>query len=243
MTRGIWKGPFVHPSLLKKVDKLKDKGKDSQSKLGQGIQQLYLSLLVIVLIHNGRSFIPITISEEMVGHKLGEFSPTRKFSGHTPADKKAAAEGGAPSAAAKSAPSASSTQALKRQQQNQHQLQKEKTMQKNNLVKAINKNVRTGARKANLVLNFIKGKKADVAIKDLEFTRKKVALDIKKTVKSAIANAENNYQYDIDNLYIKEAYVGKSIIMKRFRPRAKGRAAPIKKPFSRITIILRGKTK
>ena len=114
-------------------------------------------------------------------------------------------------------------------------------MQKNNLVKAIDKNVRTGARKANLVLNFIKGKKADVAIRDLEFTRKKVALDIKKTVKSAIANAENNYQYDIDNLYIKEAYVGKSIIMKRFRPRAKGRAAPIKKPFSRITIILEEK--
>ena len=114
-------------------------------------------------------------------------------------------------------------------------------MQKNNLVKAINKNVRTGARKANLVLNFIKGKKADVAIRDLELTRKKVALDIKKTVKSAIANAENNYQYDIDNLYVKEAYVGKSIVMKRFRPRAKGRAAPIKKPFSRITIILEEK--
>ena len=114
-------------------------------------------------------------------------------------------------------------------------------MQKNNLVKAINKNVRTGARKANLVLNFIKGKKADVAIRDLEFTRKKVALDIKKTVKSAIANSENNYQYDIDNLYVKEAYVGKSIVMKRFRPRAKGRAAPIKKPFSRITIILEEK--
>ena len=72
--------------------------------------------------------------------------------------------------------------------------------------------MRTGARKANLVLNFIKGKKADVAIRDLNFTRKKVAIDIKKTIKSAIANAENNYQYDIDNLYVKEAYVGKSII-------------------------------
>ena len=114
-------------------------------------------------------------------------------------------------------------------------------MQKNNLVKAINKNVRSGARKANLLLNFIRGKKADIAIRDLEFTRKKVADDIKKTVKSAVANAENNYQYDIDNLYIKEAYVGKSIVMKRFRPRAKGRAAAIKKPFSRITIILEEK--
>ena len=113
--------------------------------------------------------------------------------------------------------------------------------EKNNIIKAINKNVRSGARKANLVLNFIKGKKADVAIRDLEFTRKKVAEDIKKTVKSAIANAENNYQYDIDNLYVKEAYVGKSIVMKRFRPRAKGRASPIKKPYSRVTIILEEK--
>ena len=114
-------------------------------------------------------------------------------------------------------------------------------MQKNNLIKAINKNVRSGARKANLLLKFIKGKKADIAMRDLEFTRKKVAHDIKKTVRSAVANAENNYQYDIDNLYIKEAYAGKSIVMKRFRPRAKGRAAPIKKPFSRITIILEEK--
>jgi|TARA_B100002052_G_C15327652_1_gene352603 large subunit ribosomal protein L22 len=112
---------------------------------------------------------------------------------------------------------------------------------KNLTVRAVNNNVRSGARKANLVLNFIKGKKADVAIRDLEFTRKKVATDIQKTVKSAIANAENNYQYDIDNLYVKEAYVGKSIVMKRFRPRAKGRAAAIKKPYSRVTIILEEK--
>ncbi len=114
-------------------------------------------------------------------------------------------------------------------------------IQKDNLIKAVNKNVRSGSRKANLILNFIKGKKVDVAIRDLEFTRKKVAEDIKKTVKSAIANAENNYQYDIDNLYVKEAYIGKSIVMKRFRPRAKGRASPIKKPFTRVTIILEEK--
>ena len=114
-------------------------------------------------------------------------------------------------------------------------------IEKNNLIKAVNKNVRSGSRKANLILNFIKGKKVDVAIRDLEFTRKKVAEDIKKTVKSAIANAENNYQYDIDNLYVKEAYIGKSIVMKRFRPRAKGRASPIKKPFTRVTIILEEK--
>ena len=112
-------------------------------------------------------------------------------------------------------------------------------MEKNSIsVTAVNKNVRSSTRKIALILDFIKGKKADVAIRDLEFTRKRIAHDVKKTVQSAIANAENNYQYDIDSLYIKEAYVGKSIVMKRFRPRAKGRASPIKKPFSRITIVL-----
>ena len=115
-------------------------------------------------------------------------------------------------------------------------------MEKNNsIVRAINKNVRSSPRKLALVLNHIKGKKADVALRDLEFTRKRIAKDVSKTVKSAISNAENNHQYDIDNLFVKEAYVGKSIVMKRFRPRAKGRASPIKKPFSRITIVLEEK--
>jgi large subunit ribosomal protein L22 len=91
------------------------------------------------------------------------------------------------------------------------------------------------------VLDYIRGKKADIALRDLEFARKRIAKDVSKTVKSAIANAENNYQYDIDNLFVKEAYVGKSLVMKRFRPRAKGRASGIKKPFSRITIILEEK--
>ena len=111
----------------------------------------------------------------------------------------------------------------------------------NALVKAINKNVRSSPRKLSLVCNFIKGKKADIALRDLEFTRKKVAKDVSKTVKSAISNAENNYQFDIDNLIVKEVYVGKSLVMKRYRPRAKGRASPIKKPFSRITIVLEEK--
>ena len=114
-------------------------------------------------------------------------------------------------------------------------------VKENTLVKAINKNVRSSPRKLSLVCNFIKGKKADIALRDLEFTRKRVAKDVSKTVKSAISNAENNYQYDIDNLIVKEAYVGKSLVMKRFRPRAKGRASPIKKPFSRITIVLEEK--
>ena len=116
-------------------------------------------------------------------------------------------------------------------------------MQKNNVIKAINKNIRSSPRKLSLILNFIKGKKADIALRDLEFTRKKIAKDISKTVKSAISNAENNYQYDIDNLIVKEAYCGKQIIMKRFRARAKGRAAEIMKPYSNVTIILTEQTK
>ena len=114
-------------------------------------------------------------------------------------------------------------------------------MEKSILIKAINKNVRTSPRKLALVCNFIKGKKADIALRDLEFSRKRIARDVSKTVRSAISNAENNFQYDIDNLFVKEAYVGKSLVMKRFRPRAKGRASPIKKPFSRITIVLEEK--
>ena len=112
-------------------------------------------------------------------------------------------------------------------------------MQKNkNVVKAINRNVRSSPRKVNLLLQNIRGKKADIAIRDLSFARQRIAFDIKKTVLSAIANAENNYQYDIDNLYIAEAYVGKSLVLKRFRTRAKGRASSIKKPYSNVTIVL-----
>ena len=117
-------------------------------------------------------------------------------------------------------------------------------MQKNkNLVRAINKNVRSSPRKLNLLLKNIRGKKADIVIRNLSFARQRIAFEIKKTVESAISNAENNDQYDIDNLYVKEAYVGKSIVLKRFRARAKGRASGIKKPYSKLTIILSEKNK
>ena len=116
-------------------------------------------------------------------------------------------------------------------------------MQKNNkTVKAVNKNVRTSPRKVNNLLKIIRGKKADTAIRNLSFARQRIAFDIKKTVQSAISNAENNFQFDIDNLYIKEAYVGKSLVLKRFRPRAKGRASGIKKPYANLTIILSEQT-
>ena len=105
-------------------------------------------------------------------------------------------------------------------------------------VRSINKNVRSSTRKLKPILKSIVGKKVDVAIRDLTFSDKRISKDVKKTISSAVANAENNYQYDIDKLIVKEAYCGKQITMKRFRPRAKGRAAPIKKPYSNLTIIL-----
>ncbi len=105
-------------------------------------------------------------------------------------------------------------------------------------VKSINNNVRSSVRKLNPILRGIVGKKVEIAIRDLEFSEKRITKDIKKTISSAVANAENNFQYDIDKLIVKEAYCGKKIIMKRFRPRAKGRAAPILKPYSSVTIIL-----
>ena len=120
---------------------------------------------------------------------------------------------------------------------------KKKNRKKVDTVKSVNNSIRTSVRKLNPILKSIVGKKVDVAIRDLQFSAKRISKDIRKTISSAVANAENNFQYDIDNLVVKEAYCGKKIVMKRFRPRAKGRAAPILKPWSTVTIILSEKNK
>ena len=122
---------------------------------------------------------------------------------------------------------------------------KKKKIDKKNekTVRSINNNIRSSVRKLNPILKGIVGKKVDIAIRDLQFSEKRITKDIRKTISSAVANAENNFQYDIDKLFVKEAFCGKQIIMKRFRPRAKGRAAPIIKPYSNVTIILSEKSK
>ena len=119
-------------------------------------------------------------------------------------------------------------------------MSKKKKIDKNKdkTVRSINNNIRSSVRKLNPILKGIVGKKVDIAIRDLQFSEKRITRDIRKTINSAVANAENNFQYDIDKLIVKEAYCGKKITMKRFRPRAKGRAAPILKPYSSVTIIL-----
>ena len=120
---------------------------------------------------------------------------------------------------------------------------KNKTEDKSNTAKSVNKNIRSSTRKLNPILKSIVGKKVDIAIRDLSFSDKRISNDIKKTISSAVANAENNFQFDIDKLVVKEAYCGKQLVMKRFRPRAKGRASPILKPYSNLTIILTEKKK
>ena len=124
-------------------------------------------------------------------------------------------------------------------------MSKKKKINKNKekIVRSINNNIRSSVRKLNPILKGIVGKKVDIAIRDLQFSEKRITKDIRKTLNSAVANAENNFQYDIDKLIVKEAYCGKKITMKRFRPRAKGRAAPILKPYSSVTIILSEKQK
>ena len=120
---------------------------------------------------------------------------------------------------------------------------KDKKKVENKTVRSVNKNVRSSTRKLKPILRSIVGKNVDKAIRDLTFSDKRISKDIKKTISSAVSNAENNFQYDIDNLFVKEAYCGKQVVMKRFRPRAKGRASPIMKPYSNLTIILAEKQK
>tara|TARA_B100001996_G_C18205217_1_gene417623 strand:+ start:73 stop:468 length:396 start_codon:yes stop_codon:yes gene_type:complete len=122
-------------------------------------------------------------------------------------------------------------------------MNKNKEKMDTKIVKSVNKNIRSSVKKLKPILKSIVGKKVDIAIKNLSFSEKRISKDIRKTISSAIANAENNYQYDIDKLIVKEAYCGKQIVMKRFRARAKGRAAEIMKPYSNLTIILTEQSK
>ncbi len=110
---------------------------------------------------------------------------------------------------------------------------------KDNEAQAVLRMVRTSPRKLNLVAQLIRGKKVAIALADLEFSQKRIAGQVRKTLQSAIANAENNHQLDVDNLVVAEAHVGKALVMKRFNPRARGRVAGIQKPFSNLTVVVR----
>ena len=110
---------------------------------------------------------------------------------------------------------------------------------KDNEARAVTRLIRVSPQKLNLLAQLIRGKKVDRALADLTFSRKRVAKDVKKTLQSAIANAENNHALDVDTLIVSEAYVGKNLVLKRIRPRARGRAGRIFKPFAQMTVIVR----
>ncbi|HEY8381616.1 MAG TPA: 50S ribosomal protein L22 [Microvirga sp.] len=108
-----------------------------------------------------------------------------------------------------------------------------------NEAKAVARMIRVSPQKLNLVAQLIRGKKVSTALADLEFSRKRIARDVRKCLESAIANAENNHNLDVDDLVVKEAYVGKALVLKRFHARARGRGARIEKPFANLTIVVR----
>ena len=105
--------------------------------------------------------------------------------------------------------------------------------------KAVCRMLRVSPQKLNLLAQLIRGKRVDTALADLEFSQKRIAIEVRKTLQSAISNAENNHELDVDDLIVAEAHVGKALVMKRFSPRARGRAGRIEKPFSNLTIIVR----
>ncbi|MEC9367551.1 MAG: 50S ribosomal protein L22 [Pseudomonadota bacterium] len=108
-----------------------------------------------------------------------------------------------------------------------------------NEARAVTRSLRVSPRKLNLVAQLIRGKKVDTAMADLTFSRKRIAREVRKTLQSAVANAENNHSLDVDSLIVAEAFVGKNLVMKRFSPRARGRVGQIQKPFSQLTVVVR----
>ena len=215
MTRSVWKGPFVDGYLLKKAEAVRESGRTNEViKIWSRRSTILPQFVGLTFgVHNGQKHIPVSVTEDMVGHKFGEFAPTRTYYGHA-ADKKA----------------------KKGLVMGKASLQRQLP---DNEAKAVGRMIRTSPQKLNLVAQLIRGKKAEQALNDLAFSRRRVAGEVKKVLQSAIANAENNHNLDVDNLVVAEAYVGKNLVMKRFRARAKGRAARILKPFSQVTIVVR----
>src|SRR5580698_8160450 len=192
MTRSIWKGPFVDGYLLKKADVARTSGRSDIIKIWSRRSTILPQFVGLTFgVYNGHKHIPVLVSEEMIGHKFGEFAPTRTFHGHS-ADEK-----------------------------------------------ATTRMLRVSPQKLNLLAQLIRGKKVATALADLEFSNKRISVEVKKTLESAIANAENNHDLDVDDLIVAEAWVGKDLVLKRFSPRARGRAGRIEKPFANITIIVR----
>jgi len=214
MARSVWKGPFVDSYVLKKAEASREGGRNEVIKIWSRRSTILPQFVGLTFgVYNGHKHIPVNVSEDMIGQKFGEYSPTRTYYGH---------------AAYKNA-------------KRKYAMSKDKNPRRvaDNEAMAKLRMLRTSPQKLNLVAALIRGKSVDKALTDLTFSKKRVAQDVKKCLQSAIANAENNHNLDVDELIVAEAYVGKNLTMKRGRPRARGRFGKIIKPFAEITIKVR----
>ncbi len=234
MARSVWKGPFVDGYLLKKAETSRASGRHEMIKIWTRRSTILPQFVGLTFgVYNGQKHIPVMVTEEMVGHKFGEFAPTRMFYGHS-SDRKAKRTA-APRRRARSGCSRG------RRELRQGAMSKKKRERalSDSEAKAVARMLRVSPQKLNLVAGLIRGKKVSMALADLEFSRKRIARDVRKCLESAIANAENNHDLDVDDLVVAEAFVGKALVMKRSTPRGRGRVGRIFKPFSNLTIVVR----
>ncbi len=239
MTRSVWKGPFVDGYLLKKAEAARASGRHEMIRIWSRRSTILPQFVGLTFgVYNGQKHIPVLVTEEMVGHKFGEFAPTRTFYGHS-SDRKAKRAAG-PGAAARPPPLPRRRPRARVEGGGRRMSKKsrERALPENE-AKAVARMLRVSPQKLNLVAGLIRGKKVAAALADLEFSRKRIARDVRKCLESAIANAENNHDLDVDDLVVAEAHVGKALVIKRYTPRGRGRMGRIFKPFSHLTIVVR----
>src|ERR1700756_2406199 len=244
MTRSVWKGPFVDGYLLKKADAARCSGRHEMIRIWSRRSTILPQFVGLTFgVYNGQKHIPVLVTEEMVGHKFGEFAPTRMFYGHS-SDRKAKRAAGPGGPGRRRCTRRGRTgcarvrRRLVRLRANMGKKTRERALAENE-AKAVARMLRVSPQKLNLVAQLIRGKKVATALADLEFSRKRIARDVRKCLESAIANAENNHDLDVDDLVVAEAHVGRAIVIKRFHPRGRGRIGRILKPFANLTIVVR----
>ena len=228
MTRSVWKGPFVDGYLLKKAEAARASSRHEMIKIWSRRSTILPQFvgLTVRRLQRPQAHSRCMVTEEMVGHKFGEFAPTRTFYGHSVRPQGEARAGSRLPAARLKGNRAMSKKAH------------ERSLAENE-AQAVARMLRVSPQKLNLVAGLIRGKKVATALADLEFSRKRIAKDVRKCLQSAIANAENNHELDIDDLVVAEAHVGKALVLKRFSPRGRGRVGRIMKPFANLTIVVR----
>ena len=202
MARSVWKGPFVDGYLLKKADAARSSGRHEMIRIWSRRSTILPQFVGLTFgVYNGQKHIPVIVTEEMVGHKFGEFAPTRSFYGHS-SDRKAKRSTSAP-AAGGGAARLRHRPAADREARRSFMSKKERERALSDTeAKAVSRMLRVSPQKLNLLAQLIRGKKVSTALADLEFSRKRIARDVRKCLESAIANAENNHDLDVDDLVV-----------------------------------------